>query len=117
MSTSVQCINTLVASFPSPLINTSILASFAHGYSAIIQCKCHATCLFHLPNPGLNVKPDSSALMKSSGVEVGWSEEGVWREVKEGEGECLYQQSQSRGSQSLTPITVMSRVLMLLLQI
>lgn len=79
MSTLVQCINSFVASFPSPLINTSILASFAHRYSAIIQCKCHATCLFHLPNPGLNVKPDSSALMKSSSEEVGGSEGGGWR--------------------------------------
>lgn len=52
------------------LIKTSILASFANCYSAIRQFKYHVTCLFHLPNPGLNVKPDSSALMKSSRGEL-----------------------------------------------
>lgn len=53
-----------------PLIYTATPASFARRYSSIRQCKCHVTCLFHLPNPGLNVKPYSSALMKSPGEEV-----------------------------------------------
>lgn len=118
---SVWTLSAAIPSFPHtphhPLINTSILASFAHWYSAIRQCKCHATCLFHPSNPGLNVKPDSSALMKSSREEVRGEISRGRREVKEREGECLHQQSQSRGSRSLTPITVMSRVLMLSPQI
>lgn len=59
-------ISTLPFTPHQPLINTSIIGSFTRCFSAIRQCKCHVVCLFHLPNPGLNVKPESSALMKSS---------------------------------------------------
>lgn len=57
--------------------------------------------------------------MKSSREEVrgGGGVARGRKEVKEEEGERLHQQSQSRGSLNLTPITVMSRILMLLLQI
>lgn len=57
--------------------------------------------------------------MKSSREEVGGrgGEARGRKELKEEEGERLHQQSQSRGSLNLTPITVMSRILMLLLQI
>lgn len=50
--------STLPLTAHQPLMNTSLIGSFT-GSGAIRQCKCHATCLFHLPNPGLNVKPES----------------------------------------------------------